>query len=325
MSSGQLVGWGEEPGALELAQAEVLFLLAGSLRNSWPDLYKATRYFNGTWVQYINGIAEVFRKDIAAVSSRADVVFLWSQFEKTLLVQKSPKEVRALLDQVGQEIGDRLGNGGDPLLDLAERNVRACTAVRGLLKSFGVEQTILLPVPVLLIPDAHRGQSPLAWTMPGRTEIRWALQREPRAFWAALAVQSVLEHEYLSHLAPKSHLLSPSVREEWLMAVLLLDVQRRSNADHRLLWYLRYRLGGIGELTMLRLPDAASTMSSYEPYSKVYRRFNRELLSLPADPGAAARADEILELLDTSPPEVWGRLLGGSWDGSIAGFPQEFS
>lgn len=108
------------------------------------------------------------------------------------------------------------------------------------------------------------------------------------------------------------------------MAVLLLEVQGRSNADHRLLWYLRYRLGEIGELTMLRLPDAASTMSSRDSYRRVYARFNRELLTLPADSRAATRADEILEFLDTVPPEAWGRLLD-SWDGSIAGFPAGFS
>lgn len=325
MSSDQLYGWGEEPDALELAQAEVLFLLADSLRSSWPDLYEATRHFNGTWVRYVNGVAEVFRKDIASVSARDDAAVLWSQFEKTLLVQKSPAEVRVILDQVGRGIRDRLRNGNDPLLYLVECNVRACKAVHDLLKSFGVEEPALRPVPVLLVRDAHRGRSPLAWTMHGKAEIRWALQHKPRAFWAALAVQLVLEHEYLSHLAPRSLLLSPFVREEWLMAVLLLDIQRRSNADHRLFWYLRYRLGEIGELTMLRLPDAASTMTSHELYHPIYRRFNRELLSLPADPVAAARADEILEFLDTAPPEVWGRLLGGSWDGSIAGFPQEFS
>jgi len=320
----RLCGWGEEPDALERAQAEVLFLLASSLRSSWFDLYMATRFFHGTWVQYGEGIVEVFCKEIASVSARANAAHLWTQFEDTLLVRNSPMEVKSIFDRVRRGIEDRLRNGGDPLLYLEDCNFHACVAVHSLLKEFGIEDPAVREVPVLLVRDAH-GEQPLACTIPGKTEIRWAFQHKARAFWAALAAQSVLEHEYLSHLAPRSLLLSPSVREEWLMAVLLLEVQGRSNADHRLLWYLRYRLGEIGELTMLRLPDAANTMSSRESYRKIYARFNRELLTLPTDPGAAARADEILEFLDTAPPEVWGRLLENSWDGSIAGFPTGFS
>ncbi len=239
------------------------------------------------------------------------------------MVQNSPAEVKSVFGRVRRGIEDCLWSGGDPLLSLAECNVQACEAVHNLLKRFGIEAPTVRAVPIFLFRDAH-GEQPLACTIPGKTEIRWAVQHTTRAFWAALAAPSVLEHEYLSHLAPRSLLLSPSVREEWLMAVLLLEVQRRSNADHRLLWYLRYRLGEVGELTMLRLPDAASTMSSSEPYRQIYARFNRELLTLPSDPGTATRADEILQFLDTAPPEAWGRLLESSWDGRIAGFPVGF-
>ncbi|HEV2856142.1 MAG TPA: hypothetical protein VHC97_25360 [Thermoanaerobaculia bacterium] len=316
----RLYDWGEEFDALERAQTEVLFLLASSLRASWPDLYAATRYFNGTWVRYVEHIAKIFSEQVASISARANVINLWSQFENVLDVQQSPAEVRSIFARVRLEIETRLRDGGDPLLYLAQCNVRACEAVEDLLKGFGIDDPAVRAVPVLLIRDEH-GKQPLASTFPGKAEIRWAIQAKPRALWAALAAQSILEHEYLSHLAPRSPSLSPYVREEWLMAVLLLDIHRRSDADNNLLWYLRQRLGEWGELKLWRLQDAASVMSSHESSSRVYVSFNRELLTMPIGPDTAARVDRILEALNTARPEAWRRLLGGSWDGSIAGFP----
>jgi hypothetical protein len=317
----QLYGWGEEPDSLERAQTEVLFLLASSLRSSWLDLYTATRYFNGTWVRYIEHIAKIFSEQAASISACGNVIHLWSQFENVLDVQQSPAEVRSIFARVRLGIEDRLQAGGDPLLYLAECNLRACEAVQGLLKGFGIDDPVVCAVPVHLIRDEH-GKQPLASTFPGKAEIRWAIQAKPRAFWAALAAQSILEHEYLSHLVPRSPSLSPYVREEWLMAVLLQDIHRRSDADNNLVWYLRQKLGEWGDLKLWRLQDAASVMISHESYSKVYVNFNRELLTLPIGPDTAARVDRILEALNAARPEVWRRLLGGSWDGSIAGFPE---
>ena len=306
---------------LQKAQAEVLFLLAGGLRRLWPDLYETTRDFRGTWVGYVEGIAEDFCNEVHRVSSRSAAADIWARFELTGLVKQSPPKVRSIFDQVHRQIEDHLKESREPLLYLVECNSRACAAIRDLLQGLEVEGLDTSEARLLMVYDEHGG-SPLSSTYLGKGPIHWAVQPKPRAFWAALAAQSVLEHEYLSHLVPRSQSLSPSVREEWLMEVLLLDTKRRSNADHSLLWYLLYSLREVRELKHSNLPNVAYAMVSTEPYRTVYRRFNRELLTLPTDPHVAKRVDQILKALDAMPPEGAGQLFA-RWNGSIAGFPGE--
>jgi hypothetical protein len=51
--------------------------------------------------------------------------------------------------------------------------------------------------------------------------IRWALQPVPYALKALLLIESILAHEYLSHLIPRNSYFDQSIREGWLTATLV--------------------------------------------------------------------------------------------------------
>jgi len=69
----------------------VLFLIAGSLSSSWDPLYRATRFFDDTWVQYVDGVAEELQSQGKNVRTRAHASDLWHRFEGSLLVKNSPE------------------------------------------------------------------------------------------------------------------------------------------------------------------------------------------------------------------------------------------
>jgi hypothetical protein len=310
---------------LQKTQAEVLFLLVGGLRKFWLELYATTRFSRGTWVAYVKDIVEDFCKEIngvegvSGVSCRSDATDLWSRFQRAGLVKRAPSEVRSVFDQVRGEIEKRLREDTDPLLYLVESNTKACAAVSELLRNLGIKD-LTVPEARLLIVRAEEDMPPLASTYCGKGPIHWTFQHQPRTFWAALAAQSVLEHEYLSHLVPRSQSLSQMVRENWLVAVLVLDVLRRSRADHGLLYHLLNNLHELQGSWLSSLPDVAEVMMSTQSYRRAYVGFNRELLTRPIDPGLAERVDRILIALDETRLEDREQLFT-SWDGSIAGFP----
>jgi hypothetical protein len=295
---------------LDTAQAEVLFLIAGSLSSFWDLLFRATRLYKGTWVQYVEGVAGLLKSQEGGISTRAQASDLWHIFEVSLLVKNSPEEVRSVVRRAGEDLAKKLQSETDPFLYLEECNARACVAVRELLDKLGVEDRGIEVVPLNILLD-QEGKAPVAATSSLEREINWTLDRRPRSLFAAVAAQSVLEHEYLSHLAPRSDALTPLVREEWLMALLLFDIRDRNanDAAFSAVYYLWRNLNALGEVTRPELSLAAAKME-YAHYD-LYIRFNREILNLPSDKAAAARLDEVVDYIGNASEDDLRRLFTG--------------
>src|SRR5947209_2132000 len=250
-----MVRLAKEFDALDRARAEVLFLITGGLSSSWDGLFRATRFLDGTWVQYVDTVAAVLKDQEKGVSTRVHASDLWCLVEGSLLVKNSPEDVRSIFRRVGEAIAETLQREIDPFLYLDECNARACAAVRELVKKLGVENGGIEVVPLTILLD-EGGRKPVAATTLLERGIYWAFDGRPRTLFAAVAAQSVLEHEYLSHLAPRSDSLSPLVREEWLMVLLLFDIRSRkaNEAAYSAVYQLRQNLGALGKVTLPDLP-----------------------------------------------------------------------
>jgi hypothetical protein len=251
-------------------------------------------------------LSDAFEAQIGYVSRPGQVLDIWRSFTASVPISGVSKSARSALDGIGTELEERLRAGLDPLSYLVEANGLAHHRIRLLLRRLGAEELLAAePAPITVSLDRYGTRASASSSRTGN-QISWAFQRSARAFWAALAVEPVLQHEYLSHLAPRNPWLSFQVREGWLMELLVTEVRNsglpESEIDLRLLKYLRERLGAdpeLGDLAAygsLGLRDTALLMLSRN--SALFWRLTKEMLVMEPSEEGARRADDLLQKLE---------------------------
>jgi hypothetical protein len=281
-------------------QFAVLFLLASALRKIQGDLFNATRGLQPRLPDYISMLASKFA-DPRAVSVRTepkDALLSWDSFAADQLEAKVPKIVQDLFAQGRATLDELLHADFDPRRYLAEANESARATVEALARRIGLADRI--PLEPALIRICWREGGDFRWpstAVEGR-QITWVFQNHPLAMWTAMLAQVILQHEYLSHLLPRSDSLSSVVREGWLMWVLEGEVANSSGVELGVLEHVRYRMDGLGSpLAFPELRAVVEVMSIKR--EDLYWSLTHDLLALPPGPESAEYADAVLNGLMT--------------------------
>jgi hypothetical protein len=247
-----------------------------------------------------------------------DALLSWESFTANQRGAKVPKKVQRLLAQGRATLQKLLRAGFDPLRYLAEADEKARTAVEALAKRIGLTDRI--PIEPAQIRICWREGEGFRWpsTTVEERQITWVFQNHPSAMWAAMLAQIILQHEYLSHLLPRSDSLSNTVREGWLMWVLEGEVAKSSRVESGVLEYVHYRLDGLGDpLAFLELRPVVDVM--FYKREDLYWSLTHDLLALAPGLEPAEQADAVLNGLMTLVSLNLQQLYQFLEDSSLAG------
>jgi hypothetical protein len=154
--------------------------------------------------------------------------------------------------------------------------------------------------------------------------IDWFLWRNPAsAFWSIMSLGVILEHEYLSHLVPRSPLPAP-IQEGWLVGLLKSDLRNRHASQP---WAVA--MGERGLLARLERELLGATGGAWKPdqaialemlfgalwagWSHESRTITRELLAGDLTAGVLGMVVEALQRLAGFDDARRTALLGGDW------------
>jgi hypothetical protein len=305
------------------AQLDALMLLAASLHAHRVSLQAAY----DSWHVQIADLARGFGERIKKLTDVGQILNIWRSFAETLPFSGAPASALTAWARVGIDLEARLRAGGEPLRYLEEANARAHQRIRSLLNRFEVEDDLLAaePAMVKISWDEHNVRSSASSSRTSG-EISWTFQHAARTLWAALAAESVLQHEYLSHLAPRNLALSIHVRDGWLVEVLFGDIRDGSpegRADVYCFKHLRQKLGANPKLDDLAaygspgLRDAALFMLGRNP--ALFRRFTREVLAMEPSQEGARQVDEVFREMERKGDTELGRIFESAGEVGIKG------
>jgi hypothetical protein len=274
------------------------------------------------WQAAVDALARLFGQRVGTMTSLDKVDSLWKQFLLEPAVEGLPPSAQDVLAQVRTALDAHL-LAPKRIVDVLDRaNVQAHQTVRMFLTRLEL-QTLLPPQPVdvrvYADPDGKRA---CASTARGLGYVTWSFQPLPRAVWGGLALQHVLEHEYLSHLTPRSENLSPLAREVWLVHALTRD-HRNSAQDPK-----RYELeaslsgrfhdlliagaGAIGGRAVLAGAGLLQRLPAH------YDALTVDLLRLPVSEAEAWRVDQLLRSLASLKDAELTRFGSSPWPGLAA-------
>jgi hypothetical protein len=307
-------------------QLAVLFLLVSAFREIQEDLFNATWGLRPMLTDYISMLASVFvDPDAVRVQTEPeDALLVWDSFVAKLRAMKVPTQVENLFARGRAKIQALLADV-DPGRYLAEANERARAAVEALATRIGpTDGTVVELAPITIswregldfrwpssatirvrssasaaAVSARSAGVVAAAAADGEEEmfverrIAWVFQHHPSAMWAAMIADVVLQHEYLSHLLPRSDSLPDIVREGWLMWVLGREL---GQVEVRVFSHIRYELTGLGHPNAFPgLEEAEEEIFNKRP--DLYWGLTRDLLTAPPGPEPAGRAKVVLEFL----------------------------
>jgi len=303
------------------AQVDALLLLAASLHAHRVDLQAAS----DSWHSQIARLANRFGELIEFLDDRNEILEIWRSFAVTLRLTDPQDSVRSAWAQVGTELRARLRAGGDPLSYLEEANERAHQRIRSLLDRLGAGDLLSAePAQVILLWDRNNKKA-AASTSRSSGEISWTIQHADRTLWAALAAEPVLQHEYLSHLAPRDPSLSSGIQEGWLVEVLLIALSDSGPA------------GIADEFCFKRLQTLLEKLELGNPYlsgprdfqplalvmfgrnNGLFWRFTREVLEMEPKQEGAKQVDEVFREMKRKGKTEMGRIFESAGEAGIEG------
>ncbi|HEY0514621.1 MAG TPA: hypothetical protein VGH73_22150 [Thermoanaerobaculia bacterium] len=274
-------------------QFAVLFLLASAFREVQEDLLSATSDLRPGLVDYTSALASAFADAIYMQTEPVDALLTWDSFTARQRARKAPQKVQELLANGRETIQAALHAGFDPRRYLADANQRARAAIGTLATRIGLAgQTTVELAPIRISWKESRD---FLWPSTGGRKIAWVFQYKHAALWAAVLAEIILQHEYLSHVLPRSDSLSETVREGWLMETLHVEVRERgSPADLRTFMHVRDSLNGLPRSE----PLAWVTDMMLLVREDLYWSLTRDLLAEPPGYQPEGRGDVVLRFLE---------------------------
>jgi hypothetical protein len=311
------------------AQLDVLLRLAEAVHHHRVDLLRAARAHAArrrndrrTWIHYVDVIASTFADPemIEYVEKGSDALQILKRVADSGVIRTAESEVPDAVERIRSTLEVNIQTGADPLTYLVRANERAHTAIFKWLDVHGVVSELPTQPARLRLTYAEGSDDSCAVSSTLLNEIVWTIGPTEVAFWCAMQAESILKHEYLSHFAPRHAGLSASVREGWLMDVLIDEMDTQNSAE---------RIFDVGAFNYLR--DHIADPLSYHaapgardlPYrirrinSELYWDMTRAIVSLrPADIDRVDLVDDLLQaLLALSRAELERAIDGVKWSG----------
>jgi hypothetical protein len=152
-------------------------------------------------------------------------------------IQNARPRARRLIEMAREESVRALKKRHD-FSDFETANRNAYQFIRSTLAQYDLSHLVPEePATVEIFYDVEARHFCAGSSKIGR-RIRWALQPIPYALKALLLIESILAHEYLSHLIPRNSYFDQSVREGWLTATLVETIHVTPSVEpwKRTLW-----------------------------------------------------------------------------------------
>jgi hypothetical protein len=273
-------------------QLAVLFLLASAFRRVQEDLLTATSSLRPGLVDYVSALASAFVDAINIQHDPADALLSWDSFTARERAKKVPPKVQELFASGRETIEEALLAGFDPRRYLVDVNERARAAVEALATRIGLTGSPPIePASMTISWKEHRD---FIWPSTGGRTIAWVFQHHRSAVWSAVLAEVILQHEYLSHLLPRSDSLSETIREGWLMETLHEEIRARGKpSDLRVFMHVRDKLNGLPRSESLAW--VADTMLLVR--EDLYWNLTRDVLAELPGHNPKGRADLVLRFL----------------------------
>ena len=289
---------------LARARLDTLFILSNAISRELTALYSASEPGkHPEWHELLSHFAGQCSRDLPHVSTRTQSLQMWNNFQKSVLVSSANQATKEVLGRIQDEIATPLESRSDPLMEVDKRNQLAHAWVRDLLTTNGVRGRLPRePFPLHIIADLEN-QMHCAATSPASGIIKLYFQSGPQALWGALATESVLRHEYLSHLAPLSSYLRREATEGWLVLTQYLEAVGKatgpseSTSNYILLRYREELERSLGR-TVFGAPVphgfdvAASRVRTYSP--EFFWKFNGDVIGQDHSAQGATRISLVL-------------------------------
>jgi hypothetical protein len=266
--------------------------LAAAFRQVQEDLLSVASNLRPGLVDYVSALASAFVDAIDVQHDPADALLSWDSFAARQRAKKAPQEIQELFATGRKTIEGMLQTGFDPRRYLGELNERARAAVEALATRIGL--TGQPPIELAPVTISWREHRHFIWPSTGGRAIAWVFQYHRSALWAAVLTEVILQHEYLSHLLPRSDSLSEAIREGWLMETLQLEIRERGKpSDLRVFVHVRDKLNGLPRSESLAWVAAAMELVRKD----LYWNLTRDILAELPGHNPQGRADAVLRFL----------------------------
>ena len=225
---------------------------------------------------------------MGSMLSMLEFAFRLPIFATTQQAEKVPKAVQDLFARGRARITTLLNTSFDPRRYLAEANESAIAAVEALAAKIGLKDwTPIKPASI-----------EISWR---ERRITWVFKYHTMAVWTAILAKVILQHEYLSHILPRTDSPLTIVREGWLMWTLQREVSDLSRDESEVFEHVRRQKSGYANLEVFRgLGAVGEAMLIKRP--TLYWALTRDLLAAPSGLGPAKQADVVLNfLMDLTP------------------------
>ncbi|WP_263385814.1 hypothetical protein [Granulicella arctica] len=207
------------------AQFDVLLVLADAMAPSLADLYDVAP---SNWNSVVTAAAEALATQTPKVKSIADAISIWDRVLNDLGVANLTPAAIQVLSSITERLKLRVAGstGGESRLE--ESRKAAVDWIRALGNRRGLTDLANAVEYRIRVHYDAKGDDYCASSSLIENEIGWSLQLVERALYAALILEMLFEHEYLSHMLPRNLYLSKNVREIWLSAALYWEFVNHS-------------------------------------------------------------------------------------------------